>query len=160
VPEPWNTTTTTFLRSPGSWGICLAIAYLLIHSGMILLASRRPQSSVRILLTNLLLIACFAILLLGASPDWQEAAGLRFLRLWAPMIFFWWAYKWILSFGIFPRSPADPPGKSMARSAQPVVGKERVTLADRASPWILRQLLPLHPSPWRLSLYSGPPSRV
>jgi membrane-associated phospholipid phosphatase len=61
---------------------------------MILLASRRPQSWARILLTNLLLGACFVILLLGASPDWQEAAGLRFLRLWAPVIFFWWAYKW------------------------------------------------------------------
>jgi membrane-associated phospholipid phosphatase len=94
VPEPWSTTTTAILRGAGSWGICLAIAYLLIHSGMILLASRRPQSPARILLTNLLLIAGFVILLLGALLDWRDTPGLRFLSLWAPMIFFWWAYKW------------------------------------------------------------------
>ena len=94
MPEQWSTTTTTSLMGAGSWGICLAIVYLLIHSGMILLASRRPHSSGRILLTNLLLIACFVVLLLGATPEWHETAGLRFLRLWAPMIFFWWAYKW------------------------------------------------------------------
>ncbi len=68
MPEQWSTTTTTFLMGAGSWGICLAIAYLLIHSGMVLLASHRPRSSRRILLTNLLLIACFVILL-GASPE-------------------------------------------------------------------------------------------
>ncbi len=93
MPEQWSTTTTTFFMGAGSLGICLAIAYLLIHSGMVLLASHRPRSSRRILLTNLLLIACFVILL-GASPEWQESSGLRFFRLWAPMIFFWWAYTW------------------------------------------------------------------
>ncbi len=94
MPEPWNITTTTLLRGAGSWGICLAIAYLLIHSGLILLATRRPQSSARILITNLLLIAAFALLLLGATPEWQGQAGLRFLRLWVPVVFFWWAYTW------------------------------------------------------------------
>ena len=82
------------LMGTGSLGICLAIAYLLIHSGMLLLASRRPQNSGRILAINLLLIAGFALLLLGTTPQGQEPAGLRFLRLWAPVIFFWWAYTW------------------------------------------------------------------
>lgn len=84
----------TFPAGSGSWGICLAIAYLWIHSGMILLASHRPRSSGRILATNLLLIACLVLLLLSAAPEWQEWAGLRFLRLWVPVIFFWWAYTW------------------------------------------------------------------
>ncbi len=94
MPEQSSTTTTTFLMGTGALGIYLAIAYLLIHSGMILLATHRLRSSGRILLTNLLLIAWFAILLLAATPAWQELAWLGLLRLWAPMIFFWWAYKW------------------------------------------------------------------
>ncbi len=94
MPEQWSNTTTIFLRGAGSWGICLVIAYLLFHSGMILLASHRPQSSARILFTNLLLSACCVVLLLSATPQWQEPPWLRFSRLWAPVIFFWWAYKW------------------------------------------------------------------
>jgi membrane-associated phospholipid phosphatase len=84
----------TFLMGTGSLGICLAIAYLGIHSGMILLASHRPQRPGRILATNLVLIVCFVPLLLSATPERQGWAGLLFLRLWTPVVFFWWAYTW------------------------------------------------------------------
>ena len=82
------------LLTPGSFGICLAIAYLSVHSGMVLLGWRRAKSPGRILLTNLLLISCFAVLLLGATSEWPGSGWLRFLRLWSPLIFFWWAYLW------------------------------------------------------------------
>ncbi len=78
----------------GSFGICLAMAYLSVHSGMVLLGWRRPPDFGRILLTNLLLIACFAALLLGTTSEWESSGWLRFLRLWSPVIFFWWAYLW------------------------------------------------------------------
>lgn len=78
----------------GGLGIWLAIAYLLIHSGMVLLARCRPESCGRILVTNLLLIAGFLILLAGSATDRRELAGLHLLRLWAPVLFFWWAYTW------------------------------------------------------------------
>ncbi|MCZ6485050.1 MAG: phosphatase PAP2 family protein [Acidobacteria bacterium] len=82
------------LLATGSFGICLAIAYLSVHSGMVLLGWRRAQGLKRILSTNLLLIACFVALLLGATSEWRSSGWLRFLRLWSPVIFFWWAYLW------------------------------------------------------------------
>ena len=136
MPEQWSTTTTTFLMGAGSLGICLAIAYLLIHSGMVLLASHRLRSSRRILLTNLLLIACFVILLPGASPQWQESSGLRFLRLWAPMIFFWWAYKWAgHTLHLF--YPADLSLDAMLiRLENRWLGQPSLWWARHGSPWL------------------------
>jgi len=126
----------TFLMGTGSLGICLAIAYLWIHSGMILLASHRPHSSGRILATNLLLIACFIILLLSATPEWQEWAGLRFLRLWVPVIFFWWAYKWAghtLSLFYPSDYSLDP---LLIRLEDRWLGQPSLWWARRGSPWL------------------------
>ena len=93
MPSELNISIAKLLFGAGSFGIGLAIVYLSIHSGMVLLAFRRPRSLGRILLTNWFLVACFAVLLLG-TPSEGHRGWLRFLRLWAPVIFFWWAYKW------------------------------------------------------------------
>ena len=123
----------SFLMGTGSLGICLSIAYLSIHSGMILLAWRRPPSSGRILATNLLLIACFALLLLSATAEW---VGFRFLRLWVPVIFFWWAYKWAgHTLRLFYPSDLslDPP---LIRLEDRWLGQPSLWWARHGSPWL------------------------
>ena len=123
----------TFLLGTGSLGICLSITYLGIHSGMILLAAHRPHSSGRILATNLLLIACFFLLLLSATAEW---VGFRFLRLWVPVIFFWWAYTWAghtLRLFYPPDLSLDPP---LIRLEDRWLGQPSLWWARRGSPWL------------------------
>ena len=79
----------------GSWGSYLALAYLLISSGITALAPRPPRRRGRILATNFSLMVCFvALLVLGEGPPEAGGGWIRFFQLWAPIIFFWWAYKW------------------------------------------------------------------
>ena len=137
MQEQSSATTTTFPMGTGALGIYLAIAYLLIHSGMILLASHRPQRSGRILVTNLVLIACFVILLLSAAQQRQEWwEGLLFLWLWAPVIFFWWAYTWAgHTLGLFYPSDysLDP---LLIRVEQRWLGQPSLWWARSGSPWL------------------------
>ena len=59
------------------------------------MAPRPPRGRGRILAVNLLLMACFAsLLLLGSGPLGSRPGWIRFLQLWGPVVFFWWAYKW------------------------------------------------------------------
>lgn len=79
----------------GSWGSYLALAYLLISSGITALAPRPPRRRGRILAINFLLVACFvALLVLTEGLQETGSEWSRFFQLWAPVIFFWWAYKW------------------------------------------------------------------
>lgn len=71
----------------------LALAYLGGHSLLILTARNRPSRSATILLVNLLLSAFFLIVLWGGGA-WLESFWGRLVRLWAPVVFFWWAYTW------------------------------------------------------------------
>jgi len=58
----------------GSWGSYLALAYLLISSGITALAPRPPRRRGRILAINFLLVACFVALLV-LTEGLQETGG-------------------------------------------------------------------------------------
>jgi membrane-associated phospholipid phosphatase len=103
---------------------------------MILLASHRPQRPGRILATNLALITFLVLLLLSAAQQGQEGAGLRFLRLWTPVIFFWWAYTWAgHTLGSFYPSDysLDP---LLIRLEQRWLGQPSLWWARHGSPWL------------------------
>lgn len=73
----------------------LAITYLVIHSAFVLCGRRRVARRARILAVNALLMAAFAaLILIGLRHETPEARWLLALRLWAPVVFFWWAYTW------------------------------------------------------------------
>ncbi|MGH9340995.1 MAG: phosphatase PAP2 family protein [Acidobacteriota bacterium] len=63
----------------------LAIAYLISHSLLALIGRNRIRNAPYILTINTLLIIFFLIV-------WSM--GPRSVRLWAPVLFFWWAYLW------------------------------------------------------------------
>ena len=78
----------------GVWGASLVVAYLLVSSGLIVGAPRAPRRRRYILVANLLLMACFGAFLAAGSGSSQSGGWIPLLRLWLPVIFFWWAYKW------------------------------------------------------------------
>ena len=70
----------------------LALVYLTLHVFFLLTARHRPASRGRLLLTDAVLMAAM-FGLLWFTRDVQ--GGLRLaLRLWGPILFFWWAYTW------------------------------------------------------------------
>ena len=69
----------------GTYSIWLSVAYLLAHSLLLVLGRQRPERLTRLLLANAALIV--GLLLVSLSDN-------LLLRLWSPILFFWWAYKW------------------------------------------------------------------
>ena len=76
--------------SASDYGIGLAIAYLSVHIAMLLVARYRPENILRLVAVDLILIGGLLAVRLLRHP--AEVALL--VRLWTPIIFFWWAYKW------------------------------------------------------------------
>ncbi len=73
------------IGSIGTYSIWLCVAYLLAHSLLLLLGRQRPERLARLLLANTALIA--GLILVSLTDNFL-------LRLWSPILFFWWAYKW------------------------------------------------------------------
>ena len=69
----------------GTYSIWLSVAYLVAHSLLLVLGRQRPEGLTRLLLANAALIVGFVLLSLSDN---------LFLRLWSPILFFWWAYRW------------------------------------------------------------------
>lgn len=68
--------------------------YLILHTTLSLKAQLSPGQRVRIVVLNLAFGAYFLSLVVwGASLD-QPKGWHRFLILWSPIVFFWWAYLW------------------------------------------------------------------
>ena len=69
----------------GAYSIWLCVAYLVAHSLLLALGRQRPERLFQLLLANAALIAGLVFISLSNS---------LFLRLWSPILFFWWAYTW------------------------------------------------------------------
>ena len=69
----------------GAYSIWLCVAYLVIHSLLLALGRQRPERLFQLLLANAALIAGFVFISLSDNLS---------LRLWSPILFFWWAYRW------------------------------------------------------------------
>lgn len=83
------------MTQPWSLPAVLALVYLTGHLLIVLLASRRLPSKHRLLAMDLALGLFFLALLWGAASYAENQAwGVLFARLWAPILFFWWAYTW------------------------------------------------------------------
>ncbi len=73
----------------------LAVVYLGIHTVHILAARFAARGRLRILLTNAVLAALFLVLIvLLDSPPLLGHRWFKVTALWAPIVFFWWAYLW------------------------------------------------------------------
>ncbi|HSR66474.1 MAG TPA: phosphatase PAP2 family protein [Acidobacteriota bacterium] len=73
----------------------LALAYVAVHACFLLAARHPPPQRGRWLAADLLLAAGLSGLLwygYGTSPGGRPLHP--FLRLWGPVIFYWWAYTW------------------------------------------------------------------
>lgn len=71
--------------------IVLALAYLAVHMIFLLTARHPPRQRLRLLAWDALLAAALAALLVASAGSGFVP---EFLRLWGPVVFFWWAYLW------------------------------------------------------------------
>jgi membrane-associated phospholipid phosphatase len=115
----------------------VVLAYLALHTVYVLTARFRPRPLTRILATNLWLAACFVVLM--TLRDWPSAwrhQWFRITALWAPVVFFWWAYlwnRWTLH-AYYPRDYSfDPP---LIRLEQKLFGQPSLWLARKDQPWL------------------------
>ncbi len=76
--------------------LCLFTLPLLLVNSLHYLIARRPSPHAgRAHLTNLLLgVGFFVLSQLGGGERWNDWPLLLGLRLWAPIVFFWWGYAW------------------------------------------------------------------
>jgi membrane-associated phospholipid phosphatase len=72
----------------------LAIIYLVIHTGLLLKARTGERKLASLLLVNLVLSSFFLTLIYGGHWIVGSLPGGRALFLWAPIVFFWYAYLW------------------------------------------------------------------
>ncbi|MGW8180512.1 MAG: phosphatase PAP2 family protein [bacterium] len=87
----------------------LPVAYLSVHTGLVLFSPFSPSRKALTLLLNLVLSAGFLALILW-SPSLIEGSfpGIQFLSLWSPIIFFWAGYLWAGE----TLTAVHPPGKT------------------------------------------------
>jgi len=71
-------------------------AYLLGHSLLVLISRRLDRAAKgNTILVNGVVSALFFLMAGTVEPDSTPVhTGVRFLQLWSPVIFFWWAYLW------------------------------------------------------------------
>lgn len=83
------------MKDPCSLPAAVALVYLAGHL-LLVLSARRPLPSWKVLAAvDLVLGFVLAGILLGVRDFRSDAVwGARFVRLWAPIVFFWWAYTW------------------------------------------------------------------
>ncbi len=124
---------TQEISSASDW---LAIAYLVVHAGYSLLGCQRPKRVVLVVAVDALLILLFLEIaartdhsLLGVGR-WQ-----RIVVLWAPVVFFWWAYKWASRTfrAIYPEDVTFD--RWLIRWEERWFGQPTLWLARQGSPW-------------------------
>lgn len=72
-----------------------AMLYLVGHAAYLAFSRRRPSKRTALLGVDALLFGIFAVLVAYGQGRVDEMPSLlRLLRLWSPIVFSWWAYKW------------------------------------------------------------------
>ncbi len=122
--------------SAGDYGIGLAIAYLSIHLAMLLAARFRPERFLRLLAVDLFLIGG----LLGIRLLRQPAEVALLVRLWTPIIFFWWAYKWAGSTLHLFHEPTFTLDSEIIRLEDRYLGQSSLRWARKGSPLLTEVL--------------------
>lgn len=111
--------------------IWLCIGYLLTHSLMVLFGRNRPRHFLRVVLLNTGLTAGFVGILFGGS---------LFLRLWLPVVFFWWAYRWSSrTLGTFHPLEFSLDPKILNLEGR-FLGQPSLWWARRGNPWLIEVL--------------------
>ncbi len=111
----------------GAYSIWLCVAYLVTHSLLLTLGRQRPERLSQLLLTNAALIAGFVFVALSENLA---------LRLWSPILFFWWAYKWAghtLTSIHLPEYSLDP---RILRLEDRILGQPSLWWARGKQPWL------------------------
>ena len=113
-------------RLPTGAVLCLStIPFLLVHSLHQLLARHRSAGSLRLHLVNAVLSATFLVLALTGD---DETPVLVLLRLWSPIVFYWWAYLW----AGHNLHTIHPPGRTYDRAIIALEGR----LLSQPSAWL------------------------
>ena len=115
----------------------VAIAYLALHTVYVLTADFKPRPLVRIVITNVALAAGFLAILqfLDSAEAWSHR-WFRFLALWSPVVFFWWAYlwnRWTLHAYYPPEFSFDP---ALIRLEGRLFGQPSLWSAAKERPWL------------------------
>ena len=111
----------------GAYSIWLCVAYLVTHSLLLTLGRQRPERLFQLLLTNAALAAGFVFVALSENLA---------LRLWSPILFFWWAYKWAghtLTSIHLPGYSLDP---RILRLEDRILGQPSLWWARGKQPWL------------------------
>jgi membrane-associated phospholipid phosphatase len=121
--------------------VLLALTYLLVHSSLVLVSRHRRGLRAPVLLVNAALMAVFAAMLpLAGDAPWRRQEWAIALRLWAPVVFFWWAYLW----SGHTLTAFHPPGYSMDASLVAfegrIFGQPSLWWARRGRPWLTEAL--------------------
>jgi len=72
----------------------LPLIYLIIHTALSLKATHSTKHKAQIVALNLVLGVYFVLLIAWGLSLSELTGWSRFLLLWSPIIFFWWAYLW------------------------------------------------------------------
>lgn len=111
----------------GSYSIWLCVAYLVAHTLLLILGRQRSERLFQLLLANAALIAGFVFVSMSDNLP---------LRLWSPVLFFWWAYRWAGHTLISIHSPEYSLDAKILRLEDRFLGQPSLWWARRKRPWL------------------------
>ncbi len=132
------------LAESWSWPLCLALIYLGAHSAFSIFgressADERKDSGL-LGTPSVLIVNCCLAVVLGGLLVVTSRAGQSLLivgiRLWAPIIFFWWAYTWAGQVLHSVHEPGVVLDRGIIRLEGRFLGQPSLNWARNSHPWL------------------------
>ena len=122
---------------PGSILCLFTLPFVGVNSLYHLTARRPHPQRARYHLINLVLGIFFYLLAtVGADQSWGSHPAMTFLRLWLPLIFYWWAYVWAGKTLHLYSPPSFSYDRPLIAAEQRLFGNPSLWLARGRPPWL------------------------